>query len=68
MGTVYACGANYAGQVGNGTTKLETTPIVVAAGATQISATANNVLINLPSAGAKTDSAAGLSRGSLSAR
>jgi alpha-tubulin suppressor-like RCC1 family protein len=49
-GTVYAWGANYAGQVGNGTTNVTAAPIVVATGATQVSATANNVLIDTPRA------------------
>jgi alpha-tubulin suppressor-like RCC1 family protein len=49
-GTVYAWGANYAGQVGNGNTQQEPAPIVVATGATQISSTANNVVIDVPSA------------------
>jgi hypothetical protein len=49
-GTVYAWGANYAGQVGNGTTQEQPTPVVVASGATQISSTANNVVIDVPSA------------------
>jgi alpha-tubulin suppressor-like RCC1 family protein len=47
-GTVYAWGANYAGQVGNGNTKDTEAPIVVAAGASQVSSTANNVLIDTP--------------------
>jgi alpha-tubulin suppressor-like RCC1 family protein len=49
-GKVYAWGANYAGQVGNGSTKVTATPVVVATGATSVSATANNVLINTPEA------------------
>jgi alpha-tubulin suppressor-like RCC1 family protein len=49
-GTVYAWGANYVGQVGNGNTVLQPTPTIVATGATQVSATANNALINVPSA------------------
>jgi alpha-tubulin suppressor-like RCC1 family protein len=48
-GLVYAWGANYAGQVGNGSTKLTASPVKVASGATQISSTANNALINVPS-------------------
>jgi alpha-tubulin suppressor-like RCC1 family protein len=67
-GTVYAWGANYAGQVGNGTTKLTPAPVAVAIDATQISATANNVLIDVPSAEGQTGTAAGLSRDSPSAR
>jgi alpha-tubulin suppressor-like RCC1 family protein len=51
-GTVYAWGANYAGQVGNGSTANVRTPVLVAIDATQISSTANNVLINIPSVGA----------------
>jgi alpha-tubulin suppressor-like RCC1 family protein len=47
-GTVYAWGANYAGQVGNGTTTVTAAPVVVATGATSVSATANNVLIDTP--------------------
>jgi alpha-tubulin suppressor-like RCC1 family protein len=47
-GTVYAWGANYAGQVGNGSTTVTAAPAVVAAGATQVSSTANNVLIDTP--------------------
>jgi alpha-tubulin suppressor-like RCC1 family protein len=47
-GKVYAWGANYAGQVGNGNTDDIQTPIVVATGATQVSSTANNVLIDTP--------------------
>ncbi len=47
-GTVYAWGANYAGQVGNGNTADTAAPVVVASGATQVSATANNVLIDTP--------------------
>jgi alpha-tubulin suppressor-like RCC1 family protein len=47
-GTVYAWGANYAGQVGNGSTNEAAAPIVVATGATQVSSTANNVLIDTP--------------------
>ena len=47
-GKVYAWGANYAGQVGNGNTDDTETPIVVANGATQVSSTANNVLIDTP--------------------
>jgi alpha-tubulin suppressor-like RCC1 family protein len=48
-GTVYAWGANYAGQVGNGATTRVPAPVLVATDATQISSTANNVAINIPS-------------------
>jgi alpha-tubulin suppressor-like RCC1 family protein len=47
-GTVYAWGANYAGQVGNGGTTVTAAPAVVATGATQVSSTANNALIDTP--------------------
>jgi alpha-tubulin suppressor-like RCC1 family protein len=68
-GTVYAWGANYAGQVGNGKNKNVPAPVAVASGATQISSTANNVLINVPSVAAEAGSARPeLSRGSRSAR
>lgn len=68
-GTVYAWGANYAGQVGNGDTKNVPAPVVVATSATQISSTANNVLINVPSLAAESGApSAGLSRGSRSVR
>ena len=48
-GTVYAWGANYAGQIGNGSTAQAPAPVLVATDATQISSTANNVEINIPS-------------------
>jgi alpha-tubulin suppressor-like RCC1 family protein len=57
-GAVYAWGANYAGQVGNGTTTLEPKPALVATGATQISSTANNALIDTPSLKPGTNSGA----------
>jgi alpha-tubulin suppressor-like RCC1 family protein len=46
-GSVYAWGANYAGQIGDGSLILKEEPEEVAVGATQISSTANNVLIKL---------------------
>lgn len=46
-GKVYAWGANYFGQVGDGGLDLEKLPEEVAVGAAQISSTANNVLIKL---------------------
>jgi alpha-tubulin suppressor-like RCC1 family protein len=46
-GKVYAWGSNYAGQIGNGTLTQQRKPEEVAVGATQISSTANNTLINL---------------------
>jgi alpha-tubulin suppressor-like RCC1 family protein len=46
-GNVYAWGANYAGQVGDGSLNLRDEPEEIAVGATQISSTANNALIRL---------------------
>jgi alpha-tubulin suppressor-like RCC1 family protein len=47
-GAVYAWGVSHVGQVGNGKTQTIMRPIQVAAGATSISSTANNVVINVP--------------------
>jgi len=47
-GQVYAWGVSFVGQVGNGLMVTIKTPILVAIGATAISATANNVLIYVP--------------------
>jgi alpha-tubulin suppressor-like RCC1 family protein len=47
-GQVYAWGVSFVGQVGNGRMLTARTPVRVASGATAISATANNVLIYVP--------------------
>jgi alpha-tubulin suppressor-like RCC1 family protein len=47
-GQVYAWGVAHVGQVGDGHTSTAATAVVVATGATSISATANNVVISVP--------------------
>jgi alpha-tubulin suppressor-like RCC1 family protein len=47
-GRVYAWGVSHVGQVGNGRTGTARLSVLVAAGATLISATANNVVISVP--------------------
>ncbi len=49
-GDVYAWGVSHVGQVGNGSLGDVPAPVAVAAGATMISATANNVVVSVPGA------------------
>jgi alpha-tubulin suppressor-like RCC1 family protein len=46
-GTVYAWGVSHVGQVGDGYTSTAMNPVPVATGASSISSTANNVVINV---------------------
>lgn len=47
-GEVYAWGVSHVGQIGDGRTSTAITPVPVATGATSISSTANNAVINAP--------------------
>jgi alpha-tubulin suppressor-like RCC1 family protein len=47
-GNVYAWGVSYEGQAGDGDFRIARVPVLIARGATQISATANNAVINVP--------------------
>ena len=47
-GTVYSWGGSSVGQVGNGGTKVQLTPVAVATGATMISSTALDVAVGTP--------------------
>jgi alpha-tubulin suppressor-like RCC1 family protein len=47
-GAVYAWGVSYEGQAGDGNFRIARFPVRIARGATQISATANNAVINVP--------------------
>ena len=50
-GQVYAWGVSFVGQIGNGTYHTARNPVLIASGATAISATANNVLIAVSKSG-----------------
>jgi alpha-tubulin suppressor-like RCC1 family protein len=47
-GEVFAWGTSHLGQAGDGRTRTAITPVPVATGATSISSTANNAVINVP--------------------
>ncbi|HEY3978211.1 MAG TPA: hypothetical protein VGM79_13120 [Streptosporangiaceae bacterium] len=47
-GNVYAWGVSYEGQAGAGNYRIARVPVLIARGATQISATANNAVIDVP--------------------
>jgi alpha-tubulin suppressor-like RCC1 family protein len=47
-GEVYAWGVSFVGQVGDGSTRVQPTPVLVAFGAAAISSTANNVVVTVP--------------------
>jgi len=47
-GKVYAWGASHVGQVGNGRDQTVLKPVLITTGATMISSTANNVVVNVP--------------------
>jgi alpha-tubulin suppressor-like RCC1 family protein len=47
-GDVYAWGVSFEGQAGDGNRRIARRPVRIARGATQISATANNAVINVP--------------------
>jgi alpha-tubulin suppressor-like RCC1 family protein len=47
-GNVYAWGVSYEGQAGDGDFRIARVPVLIARRATQISATANNAVINVP--------------------
>jgi alpha-tubulin suppressor-like RCC1 family protein len=47
-GQVYAWGASQAGQLGDGSTRTATAPVLITSGATSISSTAYNVAVSVP--------------------
>lgn len=61
-GRVYAWGVSHVGQVGDGSARTVKTPVRVATGATSISSTANNVVINVPAADRRPAAVRGRSR------